>query len=47
MKPEIGRQKARMENIDIKYLSLGMSDDYPIAVQEGANMVRIGSKIFS
>lgn len=31
---------------NFKYLSMGMSDDYPIALQEGANMVRIGSKIF-
>ena len=27
-------------------LSMGMSDDYPIAIEEGSNMVRIGSKIF-
>ncbi len=27
-------------------LSMGMSDDYPIAIAAGANMVRIGSKIF-
>lgn len=27
-------------------LSLGMSDDYPIAIEQGANMVRIGSAIF-
>ncbi len=27
-------------------LSMGMSDDYPIAVQQGSNMIRVGSKIF-
>ena len=27
-------------------LSMGMSDDYPIAIEEGATMVRIGSFIF-
>lgn len=27
-------------------LSMGMSDDYQIAVEEGATMIRIGSKIF-
>lgn len=27
-------------------ISMGMSDDYPLAVEEGATMVRIGSKIF-
>ncbi|MFA5389070.1 MAG: YggS family pyridoxal phosphate-dependent enzyme [Candidatus Omnitrophota bacterium] len=30
----------------IKYLSMGMSDSYPIAIQEGANIVRIGAAIF-
>lgn len=27
-------------------LSMGMSDDYPIAIQHGSTLVRIGSKIF-
>ena len=27
-------------------VSMGMSDDYPLAIEDGANMVRIGSKIF-
>ncbi|MFH1770895.1 MAG: YggS family pyridoxal phosphate-dependent enzyme [archaeon] len=40
-------KEVRISNIDMKYLSMGMSEDYPIAVQEGTNMVRIGSKIFS
>jgi len=31
---------------DWKYLSMGMSDTYRIAVEEGANMVRIGTAIF-
>lgn len=26
--------------------SWGMSDDYPLAIQEGSNMIRVGSKIF-
>ena len=29
-----------------KEISMGMSHDYPIAVQEGSTMVRVGSKIF-
>lgn len=29
-----------------KELSMGMSHDYPIAVEEGATLVRVGSKIF-
>ena len=27
-------------------ISMGMSDDYPIAIEEGSTMVRVGSKIF-
>ncbi|MFC1566956.1 YggS family pyridoxal phosphate-dependent enzyme [bacterium] len=33
-------------NINMQYLSMGMSNDYVIAIEEGANMVRIGSAIF-
>ena len=29
-----------------KELSMGMSDDYPIAIQEGSTLIRVGSKIF-
>ena len=28
-------------------LSMGMSEDWPVAIEEGATMVRIGRKIFS
>jgi pyridoxal phosphate enzyme (YggS family) len=33
-------------NTEMKYLSMGMTDSYKIALEEGANIVRIGSKIF-
>ena len=33
-------------NVEMKYLSMGMSDSYRVAIEEGANMVRIGTKIF-
>ena len=29
-----------------KEISMGMSGDYPIAIEEGATLVRVGSKIF-
>ena len=29
-----------------KVLSIGMSDDYDIALENGSNMIRVGSKIF-
>lgn len=34
------------KNIEMKYLSMGMSNDYNIAIEEGSNMVRVGTKIF-
>ena len=33
-------------NTDIKCLSMGMTNSYRVAIEEGANMVRIGTKIF-
>jgi len=33
-------------NVDMEILSMGMSDSYKIAIEEGATMVRIGTKIF-
>ncbi|MFJ1433862.1 YggS family pyridoxal phosphate-dependent enzyme [Capnocytophaga canimorsus] len=32
--------------LSIEFLSMGMSDDYPIALASGSNMIRVGSKIF-
>jgi pyridoxal phosphate enzyme (YggS family) len=34
------------DNIHMNHLSMGMSNDYEIAVEEGSTMVRIGSSIF-
>lgn len=33
-------------NLDLKELSMGMSNDYDIAIEEGATMVRIGRSLF-
>ena len=33
-------------NIDLRELSMGMTNDYPIAIEEGATLVRIGRAIF-
>lgn len=33
-------------NIDMEYLSMGMSNDYVTAVEEGANIIRLGTAIF-
>ncbi len=32
--------------VDMKYISMGMSGDYDIAIEEGSNMIRVGSAIF-
>jgi len=39
-------QKLGIPNVDLKELSMGMSHDYPIAVEEGATIVRIGTALF-
>lgn len=36
----------KIYNTNLKYLSMGMSNDYKIAIKEGANLLRIGSLIF-
>ena len=33
-------------NAEFKEISMGMSDDYPIAMEEGSTFIRVGSKIF-
>ena len=35
-----------IENVKMDYLSMGMTKDFEIAIEEGANMVRIGRGIF-
>ena len=34
------------QNINLQILSMGMSGDYPLAINCGSTMVRIGSAIF-
>ena len=33
-------------DVEMRYLSMGMTNSYRVAIEEGANMVRIGTKIF-
>ena len=35
-----------LPNVDMKYLSMGMTNSYRIAIEEGSNMVRIGTAVF-
>lgn len=54
MRPHFRRLKAlaheidalKLHGIEMKELSMGMSNDYPVAIQEGATMVRVGSALF-
>ena len=39
-------QELKLADSNISILSIGMSGDYPIAIDSGSNMVRIGSAIF-
>ena len=34
------------QSLDFKELSMGMTEDYPIAIEEGSTLIRIGSAIF-
>ena len=45
---EIEKLFKKMTTIDsnFKILSIGMSDDYLLAIQNGSNMIRVGSRIF-
>lgn len=36
----------KIPNMDLKELSMGMTHDYPVAIEEGATLVRIGTAIF-
>ncbi|MCG8608048.1 YggS family pyridoxal phosphate-dependent enzyme [bacterium] len=36
----------KIPNIEMRYLSMGMSSSYQVALEEGANVIRIGTKLF-
>lgn len=38
--------KLNISNVSMKYLSMGMSNDYKIAIEEGSTIVRLGTSIF-
>ena len=35
-----------LPGVEMKYLSMGMSNSYQVALEEGSNMVRVGTKLF-
>ncbi|HIM57068.1 MAG TPA: YggS family pyridoxal phosphate enzyme, partial [Candidatus Latescibacteria bacterium] len=36
----------RIDGVEMRYLSMGMSADFELAIAEGANLVRLGTAIF-
>jgi hypothetical protein len=36
----------KIPNVEMRYLSMGMTGDFEVAIEEGSNMVRIGTGIF-
>ncbi|HOC94568.1 MAG TPA: YggS family pyridoxal phosphate-dependent enzyme [Candidatus Cloacimonadota bacterium] len=38
--------KLEIPGVEMRYLSMGMSDDYLVALEEGSNMLRLGSALF-
>ena len=47
LRDEISGRFSAEHSITMKYLSMGMTEDYDIALEEGANMIRIGRAVFS
>lgn len=45
-KISIDISEKKYDNISMDYLSMGMSNDFPLAIEEGSNMVRIGTALF-
>jgi pyridoxal phosphate enzyme (YggS family) len=39
-------KKQNIPQVEMKYLSMGMSNSYKVAIEEGANMVRLGTVLF-
>jgi pyridoxal phosphate enzyme (YggS family) len=37
---------AGIPNVEMRYLSMGMSNSYRVAIEEGSNMIRIGTDLF-
>jgi pyridoxal phosphate enzyme (YggS family) len=46
VRPVFKRLKELGDSLELKHLSMGMTDDYEVAIEEGATMVRIGRAIF-
>lgn len=43
---KIKNNQSLYKNVEMNFLSMGMTNDYPVAIEEGSNLVRIGRGIF-
>jgi len=39
-------KELKLPNVEMRYLSMGMTNSYKVALEEGANIIRIGTKVF-
>ena len=42
----VDNSEKKYDNVDMGFMSMGMSGDYMTAIECGANMIRVGSAIF-
>ena len=42
----VDMKEKNIDNVNMDFLSMGMSGDYEAAIRQGANIVRIGSALF-
>ncbi|MBI4283171.1 MAG: YggS family pyridoxal phosphate-dependent enzyme [Chloroflexi bacterium] len=40
-------KQRNLPNVEMRYLSMGMTNSYQIAIEEGANIVRLGTRLFA
>jgi len=46
VRPVFRKLREARDSLGLEHLSMGMTDDFEVAVEEGATMVRIGRAIF-
>jgi len=46
IRPVFRRLRQARDSLGLEHLSMGMTDDFEVAIEEGATMVRIGRAIF-
>ena len=42
----VDTKSKNLDNVYVSALSMGMTNDYEVAVEEGASMIRVGTAIF-